>query len=278
MTNKECDLWQGKKPTKQRRGISRNLYLVNWEIMEYFFKSTLCRFTSCQSHCALSWMYSTLYSYNALQERNKNSSCISEKFYKLLKHYPLSTNFMNGNLSSSHSLLAFLPAVLQQLVRFTTNRWTNIQSKVLSTYRERQNSGSRYLTYFLWSCVAGPFKNMLSSVRECISSMHSKKSSFFFLFLSMDQTKCAIRTFPKLCIMPCYLHWLYSQHCASHFISRKSKKDHTQPINFKLLSGVIRKCGSSLLNILKEHFNPFLQRNNNKTNEWMNLLVTFKKL
>lgn len=66
--------------------------------------------------------------------------------------------------------------------------------------------------------------------------------------------------------------------CASHLISRKSKKDHTEPINFKMLSGVIRKCGSSLLSILKEHFNPFLQRNSNKTNESMNLLITFKKL
>lgn len=55
--------------------------------------------------------------------------------------------------------------------------------------------------------------------------------------------------------------------CASHLISRKSKKDHTEPINFKLFSGVIRKHVSSLLNILNKRFNPFLQRENNKTHE-----------
>lgn len=61
--------------------------------------------------------------------------------------------------------------------------------------------------------------------------------------------------------------------CALYLISRKANKDHTEPINFKLLPGVIRKYVSSLLYILKEHCNPFLQRKNNKTNEWINLLI-----
>lgn len=67
----------------------------------------------------------------------------------------------------------------------------------------------------------------------------------------MNQTKCTVRAFPKLYVMVCHFHWLYSQHCVSHLISWKSKKEHTEPINFKLLPGVIRKCGSSLFNILK---------------------------
>lgn len=129
---------------------------------EYFFKWTLCRAPSCrcQSYHAVSWMHRTFYSYNILQTKNKNSRRASEKLSKLLKHYPLSTDFMNGNLSSSHSLSACLHAVIQQLVRFTTNRWTNVESKALATYRERQNSKSRHPTYFLWSCVAELFKNI----------------------------------------------------------------------------------------------------------------------
>lgn len=94
-----------------------------------------------------------------------------------------------------------------------------------------------------------------------------KNPAFFFFLLSVDQTKCAIKTSPKIYIMPFHLQWLYSQHCASHLISRKSKKDHTELINFKLFSEVIRKSVSSLLNILNEYFNPFLQGENNETNE-----------
>lgn len=44
----------GKKQTNnKKRGISRNLYLVNSEIMEYLFNGTLGRATPCQSHSAL---------------------------------------------------------------------------------------------------------------------------------------------------------------------------------------------------------------------------------
>lgn len=69
-------------------------------------------------------------------------------------------SFTNGNVSSLYTLSVCLPAVIQELVRFVTNRRMNAESKAFATYRERWNSMGRYPTNILCRCDAESLKNI----------------------------------------------------------------------------------------------------------------------